>query len=492
MGGTKVTGHALKSLAALPDLQQLFLERTPIDNASLAYLADFPRLVELSLGETNVGNEGIAHLSDCDGLQSIRLNATLVNDGGLAHLARLAKLSMLDLGDTAVGDDGLAQLGPLDHFSQLYLARTKVGDASAARIAQATGLLFLDLRGTLWTDAGLARLSGLTDLRTLRLDGTKVTDAGVGHLAKMQRLEMLGLSGVAITDEGLAHLKPLAALRQLDLSDTRISVDGLAELHALPRLERIEIGGTRVTPLDLLRILPRTTKRVRAILQALDERTEIDFRDLPLRDVFDYLTARHGIPIQFDRRSREKAGIHMDTPITLTAAGATLREALETILKPLGLAFDVRHEVLLIGADPLPAIVADFPLAAEGDSLAPKLADVLGERTDIDVTDQPLSAVLAYLREKHQIAIRLDLLGLEQVGLGSDTPVTRTVKGITLKSALELILNDLDLACVPDGEGLIIVSNRAGPRPLYQRWEIHYPDMTLDAYAQPYFPQVAQ
>lgn len=484
LDGTKVTGHGLKSLAALPDLQQLFLDRTPIDNAGLAHLAAFPRLFDLSLNETNVGNEGLAHLSDCQGLQSIRLNATLVNDAGLAHLARLAKLSVLDLGDTSVGDEGLGQLGPLDHFSQLYLARTKVGDSSAARIGQATGMLFLDLRGTILTDAGLARLAGLTDLRTLRLDGTKITDAGLGHLAAMQRLETLGLSGAEITDEGLALLKPLAAVRHLDLSDTRISADGLAELAPLHRLERVEIVGTRVTALDLLRILPRTTKSVRAILQALDERTEIDVRDLTFRDLFDYLIDRHGIPIQFDRRSVDKVGVDMDTPITLSVAGVTLREALEAILKPLGLAMDIRHEVLLIGADPLPAIVVDFPLAAEGDSLAPKLAELLGERTEVDFTDQPLSEVMAYLRERHDIAIRLDLQSLEQVRVGSDTPVTRNVKGITLKSALELILNELDLACVPDGEGLLIVSTAAGPRPLYQRWEIRYPDMTLDEYAQ--------
>ncbi|HJT32926.1 MAG TPA: hypothetical protein VJ783_12870 [Pirellulales bacterium] len=484
LDGTKVAGSGLKSLAALPDLQQLFLDRTPIENAGLAHLAPFPRLLDLGLGETNVGNEGLAHLSDCQGLQSIRLNATLVNDTGLAHLARLAKLCVLDIGDTGVGDEGLKRLGRFDHFSQLYLARTKVGDASAARIAQATGLRFLDLRGTILTDAGLAKLARLTDLRTLRLDGTKVTVAGLVHLAGMQRLEVLGLSGAAISDEGLAHLTPLAGLRHLDLSETRISADGLAKLHALPRLERIETDGTRVTPLDLLRILPRTTKSVRAILQALDERTEIDVRDLPLRDVFDYLSDKHGISIQFDRRSADKAGVNLGTSVTFSVAGVTLREALEAILKPLGLAMDVRHEVLLIGADPLPAIVVDLPLAAEGDTLAPKLAEVLGERTDVDFTDQPLSEVMAYLREKHDVVIRLDLQSLELVGVGTDTPVTRMVKGITLKSALELILNDLDLTCVPNGEEILIVSNRVGPRPLYQRWEIRYPDMTFDEYAQ--------
>ena len=72
----------------------------------------------------------------------------------------------------------------------------------------------------------------------------------------------------------------------------------------------------------------------------------------------------------------------------------------------------------------------------------------LDEKTELDFTDEPLSDVVHYLKQRHEIEIQLDNKALTDVGVGSDTPVTRAIKGITLRSALKLMLTDLDLTYV--------------------------------------------
>jgi hypothetical protein len=74
----------------------------------------------------------------------------------------------------------------------------------------------------------------------------------------------------------------------------------------------------------------------------------------------------------------------------------------------------------------------------------------------LEFVDQPLSDVVEYLKERHHIEIVLDNKGLADAGLGSDTPVTRNIKGITLKSALELMLGEMDLTCFAEGDRLVV------------------------------------
>lgn len=74
----------------------------------------------------------------------------------------------------------------------------------------------------------------------------------------------------------------------------------------------------------------------------------------------------------------------------------------------------------------------------------------LNEKTELDFAEQPLSDVIDYLRQRHDIEIQLDNKALADAGVGSDTPVTRAIKGITPRSALKLILGELDLTYVVD------------------------------------------
>lgn len=74
-----------------------------------------------------------------------------------------------------------------------------------------------------------------------------------------------------------------------------------------------------------------------------------------------------------------------------------------------------------------------------------KILAALDEKTELEFADQPLTDVIEYLKERHDIEIQLDIKALTDEGIGSDTPVTRNIKGIRLEAALDLILGELEM-----------------------------------------------
>jgi hypothetical protein len=90
-----------------------------------------------------------------------------------------------------------------------------------------------------------------------------------------------------------------------------------------------------------------------------------------------------------------------------------------------------------------------------------KILDEFDETTECDFFEQPLSNVIDYFKERHGIEIQLDKKALNDAGVDGGTLVTRSVKGITLRSALKLILHELDLTYVIRTEVLLITSKTA-------------------------------
>lgn len=432
--------------------------RNRVNDDGIAHLNKLPKLSGLSLNKTAIGDPALEHLRNTTSLQHLGLYGTSVTDAGLVSLQGLVKLASLQLGGTRVSDAGIEAIERLPDIVVLGLGGTRISDASAARIARWTNLNMLDLSGTLIGDVGIKRLRGLKKLVWLKLEVTQITDAALQSLAGMQKLETLDLADTPITDAGLAYLKPLVSLQQLNLSGTQISDPRLLSIKDLPLLTSLDISRTPITALDVFRALPRNHPNVQKIEAALREKTELDFVQQPLSDVIDYLSQRHDIEVQLDGRSLTDAGVGSDTPITLSLKGVTLREALQKLLDPLKLTFAVRHEVLFIAAKPLPEKFGDFPVVPAGRRLSPKLAEAFMQKTELDFVELPLVDVVRALSRMHQIPLELDAKSLADAGIGFDVPITRSIKGITLKSGLELLLADLDLICVADGEKVVIRS----------------------------------
>jgi general secretion pathway protein D len=104
-------------------------------------------------------------------------------------------------------------------------------------------------------------------------------------------------------------------------------------------------------------------------------------------------------------------------------------------------------------------------LQAEGRSRASPAELQIQKRMSVKVKashrDQPLSAVLDALAKQADVPIHLDMVGLEQEAVRSDTPVTISLdQPISLKSALKLLLQPLHLDYVIKDEVLKVTSPR--------------------------------
>ncbi len=91
----------------------------------------------------------------------------------------------------------------------------------------------------------------------------------------------------------------------------------------------------------------------------------------------------------------------------------------------------------------------------------------------MEFIETPLQDVIDFLKDFHQIEIQIDQKSLDDVGIGTDTPITRNLKGITLRSALRLLLRDLDLTYLIRDEVLLIHSGRS--RNQLCQWSTRWP-----------------
>jgi len=80
----------------------------------------------------------------------------------------------------------------------------------------------------------------------------------------------------------------------------------------------------------------------------------------------------------------------------------------------------------------------------------------LAQPVSIDFEETPLEDVAAFLQESRRIPVLLDFRALEDVGIRPDAPVSLRVSDISLRSALRLMLRQLDLTCVVRNEVLMI------------------------------------
>jgi type II secretory pathway component GspD/PulD (secretin) len=85
----------------------------------------------------------------------------------------------------------------------------------------------------------------------------------------------------------------------------------------------------------------------------------------------------------------------------------------------------------------------------------------LATPASMEFVEQPLSDVVSFLKDQHEIEIQLDLKALEDAGVATDTPITRKLKGITLRSALRLMLVAHNLTYVIKDEVLLITTQAA-------------------------------
>src|SRR5262245_6608596 len=91
-------------------------------------------------------------------------------------------------------------------------------------------------------------------------------------------------------------------------------------------------------------------------------------------------------------------------------------------------------------------------------SAADRIESELSKEASVDFVEQPLKDVMLMLAENHNIPIVLSQKKLEEASVSPDTPITKTLRGIQLRSVLRLILKDLELTYVVRDEVLQITT----------------------------------
>ncbi|NIL96995.1 MAG: VWA domain-containing protein, partial [Planctomycetales bacterium] len=92
-----------------------------------------------------------------------------------------------------------------------------------------------------------------------------------------------------------------------------------------------------------------------------------------------------------------------------------------------------------------------------------KILEELDKPTLMDFEETPLVEVIEYLEDLHGIEIQLATNALEEFNIDTDTPVTIDVRGISLRSALRLMLDSLepDLTYSINNEVLMLTTREA-------------------------------
>jgi hypothetical protein len=87
-----------------------------------------------------------------------------------------------------------------------------------------------------------------------------------------------------------------------------------------------------------------------------------------------------------------------------------------------------------------------------------KVEATLRKPTQMEFVETPLEDVFNFLKQYHGIDIQLDKKALDEANVGSDTPITRNLKGIPLASALNLMLREIDLTWIISNDVLLITT----------------------------------
>lgn len=81
-----------------------------------------------------------------------------------------------------------------------------------------------------------------------------------------------------------------------------------------------------------------------------------------------------------------------------------------------------------------------------------RIEKALSRPSELDVREQPLKDVIATIEQMAKVPVILSVKKLEEAAINMDTPVTFNVKGISLKSALRLMLGELRLVYIVEDE----------------------------------------
>ena len=87
-----------------------------------------------------------------------------------------------------------------------------------------------------------------------------------------------------------------------------------------------------------------------------------------------------------------------------------------------------------------------------------RIEEALEKMAECEFTDTPLLDVVQYLEEYASIKIVIDTQALTDEGIATDTPVTRKLANLRLRSMLLLMFRPLQLTAIPKHDVLLVIT----------------------------------
>lgn len=214
-----------------------------------------------------------------------------------------------------------------------------------------------------------------------------------------------------------------------------------------------------------------TDAQVRA---ALEEPATFDFDETPLDEALVQIADRHRITVWIDQAEITQLGQRSDLPVPRTEMpvketirGVPLGRALTQLLEPLDLGYYVEDGAVKV-TDARRARSRQWrqtwrpPVLCTGaaeENIYAALDNPQG--VDLQFVEIPLSDAMRVLADSYQITILIDRASLEAEGVPTDEPLNIVLSGVTLRSALHLMLEPLGLTAVVADEVLKVTTRKS-------------------------------
>jgi hypothetical protein len=171
----KQAGASVMPLYGESPLLQVSFARadSPAGDEALAALAGAAdQIVWLDLSGAQASGEGWKQLASLKNLNRLHLEKSTVDDASLAHVAALPRLEYLNLYGTGVTDAGLEHLKTAKRLRKLYLWQTKVGYDPALALQAGTPGLEVNLG---WDHPGVVKARLTKELETAKKTAEEAT-----------------------------------------------------------------------------------------------------------------------------------------------------------------------------------------------------------------------------------------------------------------------------------------------------------------------------
>jgi Leucine-rich repeat (LRR) protein len=234
---TAITNQHLQQISQMPEVVHLDLYGCEeLSSDGFAHLGAMETLRKLNLSGTRI--KTLAPLAACSHLEALALDRSDIEDPSLAALRDMTSLRLFSANGTALNDSSLESLGPVPGLRSLYLANTQVSGKILDLLDGYPHLQTLNLSGSQLTDDDLAheKWPEIPSLRQLFLNDLAITDTGLKTLSttiqeKLTGLTSIGLSNTKITAASLDELAQLPQLETIRLNGTPIPREDIERLR---------------------------------------------------------------------------------------------------------------------------------------------------------------------------------------------------------------------------------------------------------------------